>query len=124
METVTVTAAAFAAFPAPSRALAVNVCDPSGMEVVFHVTVYGTVVSSAASGDPSTKNCTPTTSTLSEASALTVTVPLTDAPLVGDVMVTVGAVVSGGAPVTFVPNATTKRAAGVKIDVPKIDRPR
>ena len=29
-----------------------------------------------------------------------------------------------GAPVTFVPNATTKRAAGVKIDVPKIERPR
>src|ERR1700704_315070 len=88
LETVTLTVAALAVFPAPSRATAVNAWDPSRTVVVFQVTVYGTVVSSAASGDPSTKKRTPTTSMLSEASALTVTVPLTDVPLVGDVMVT------------------------------------
>src|SRR5438046_7539464 len=97
LDTVAATAAALAVFPAPSRAIAVTVCDPSDTVAVFQVTAYGTVVSSAATGDPSTKNCTPTTAVLSEASALTITVPLTDAPLVGDVMVTVGAVVSDGA---------------------------
>src|SRR2546428_1943610 len=95
--TLAVTAGALAGFPAMSRATAVNVCDPSAIVVVSQGTAYGTVVSSA-SGDPSTKNCTSTTSTLSEASALTVTVPLTAAPVVGDVIVTVGGVVSGGAP--------------------------
>ena len=43
---------------------------------------------------PSSWNCTPTTPTLSEALAETVTVPETVAPDVGDVMLTVGAVVS------------------------------
>ena len=43
---------------------------------------------------PSSWNCTPATPTLSEALAETVTVPETVAPEVGDVMLTVGAVVS------------------------------
>src|SRR5882757_9808963 len=100
LETVTVTGAALAVFPTPSLATAVNVWRPSGTVVVSHVTAYGTVVSSAASGDPSTKNCTPTTSMLSEASALTINVALTSASLVGDVTATVGGVVSVGEPVT------------------------
>src|SRR5882724_4480415 len=110
LETIAVTMGALAVFPAPSRATAVNVWDPSATVVVFQVTPYGTVVSSAASGDPSRKNRTPTTSMLSEASALTVTVPLTDVPLVGDVMVTVGAVVSGGAPLTSKASTTTRKS--------------
>jgi hypothetical protein len=46
--------------------------------------------------EPSTKNWTPVTPTLSEAEALTVVVPETVAPEAGDVMLTVGGVVSGG----------------------------
>ena len=73
------------------------------------VTAYGTAVSSVASGDPSTKNCTPTTSTLSEASALTINAALTAASAVGDVTATVGGVVSVGEPVTSnASTATTK----------------
>jgi hypothetical protein len=51
-------------------------------------------VSSAPRADPSTKNWTPATPTLSEAEALTVVVPETVAPDDGEVMLTVGAVVS------------------------------
>ena len=40
-------------FPAPSRATAVSVCGPSPTVVVFQLTEYGTVLSSAI-GDPST----------------------------------------------------------------------
>ena len=43
---------------------------------------------------PSTRNSTPTTPTLSEASAVTLIVPPTVAPDAGDVMATVGGVVS------------------------------
>src|SRR5919201_6397818 len=99
-DTVTVVAADVAVFPERSRATAVTVCWPSSTAVVFQLTEYGTVVSSAAMGDPSTKNCTPTTATSSDASALTVAVPLTDAPLAGELIATVGGVVSGGAPAT------------------------
>jgi len=41
-------------------------------------------------------NWTPATPTLSEALAVTLIVPETGAPLAGDVMLTVGGVVSGG----------------------------
>ena len=46
---------------------------------------------------PFRKNCTPATPTLSEALALTVTVPDTIAPSAGAVTVTVGLIVSGTA---------------------------
>ena len=52
------------------------------------------MVSSAPRLAPSSWNCTPTTPTLSEAVAETVTVPETVAPELGDVTLTVGAVVS------------------------------
>jgi hypothetical protein len=45
---------------------------------------------------PSTRNFTPTTPTLSDASAVRVTVPDTVEPAAGDVTETVGAVVSAG----------------------------
>jgi hypothetical protein len=51
-------------------------------------------VSSASSGLPFAKNCTPLTPTLSAAVAVMVTVPDTVAPLAGPVIATVGAVVS------------------------------
>ena len=52
-------------------------------------------MSSVPSGDPSTRNCTPATPTLSDALAETAVVPETVALLDGDVMDTAGAVVSG-----------------------------
>src|SRR2546428_1313553 len=68
--------------------------------VLSHVTEYGDVVSSAPRGAPSSWNWTPTTPTLSEAVAETAMLPVTVAPEVGAVMVTVGAVVSGTVTVT------------------------
>ena len=53
-------------------------------------------MSSVPTADPSTKNWTPLTPTLSEAEALMVVVPETVAPEAGEVMLTVGGVVSGG----------------------------
>jgi len=63
--------------------------------VVFQDIEYGATVISAPKFAPSNLNCTPTTPTLSEALAVTVIVPDTVAPLLGAVMDTVGAVVSG-----------------------------
>ena len=51
-------------------------------------------MSSAPRAAPSSWNCTPTTPTLSEALAETVTGPVTVAPEVGEVMTTVGGVLS------------------------------
>ena len=50
-------------------------------------------------GDPSTKNCTLATATLSEASAVTVTVPGGSGPLAGAIIVTIGGVISPPAPI-------------------------
>src|SRR5206468_1245799 len=94
LNTVTVTAADVVVLPAPSRATAVSVCDALLAAVVFHETAYGAVVASTPRLAPSSLNCTPPTPTLSEAVAVTLVVPLTVAPLAGDVMVTVGGVVS------------------------------
>jgi len=52
------------------------------------------VVTSSPSAILSPKNCTPTTPTLSEALAVIFTVPRTVAPSLGEVMLTVGGVVS------------------------------
>ena len=91
---VTTTPADTILFPAASRARAVSVCCPFATPAVFHVTEYGAVVSSAPSGAPSTRNCTPATAMLSEAFAVTVTDPDTVAPPAGAVIETVGALVS------------------------------
>src|SRR5947208_1016940 len=50
-----------------------NVCVPFAIVVVFHITLYGTPVSSAPRLAPSSLNCTPATPTLSVALAETVT---------------------------------------------------
>src|SRR3954463_10642322 len=105
-DTTTATPAELVVLPAPSRAIAVKVCDPSATVVVSQLIAYGTAVS-LASGAPSTKNCTPTTATSSDASALTVAVPLTDAPAIGALIATLGGVVSGGAPATSNASTTT-----------------
>src|SRR5437867_11846004 len=82
--TVTLTAAEVAVFPAASRATAVKVWDPLEAEVVFQEIEKEEAVSSAPRLAPSSLNCTPTTPTLSEALAETVTAePKTAAPLEG-----------------------------------------
>src|SRR5437879_2641872 len=94
LNTVTVTAAEVVRLPAASRATAVSVCEPLLAVVVFQDTEYGAAVSSAPRLAPSNRNCTPTTPTLSEALAVTLVVPPTVAPETGEVMLTVGGVVS------------------------------
>src|SRR5439155_1072907 len=79
-------------FPAASRAVAVRVCEPLPTVVVFQETEYGDDVSSPPRLAPSTRNCTPATPILSEAEALTVTVPDTVAPAAGALMLTAGGV--------------------------------
>src|SRR5882762_8460332 len=98
LETVTVTCAELARLPAASRATAVRVCEPLAAPVVSQETEYGALVTSAPRLVPvSSTNCTPATPTLSEALALTGTVADTVWPLLGEVMLTVGGVVSGAA---------------------------
>ena len=63
------------------------------MVLVFHGAEYGAVVTSVPAL-PSRKNCTPMTASLSAALVVTVIVPETVAPLLGDVTATVGDVVS------------------------------
>src|SRR5213083_31001 len=97
LATVTVTGAEGVLLPAASRAIAVILCEPSLAVAVFHETEYGAVVASALPLIPSSsRNCTPTTPTLSEALAVTVAVPCTVAPLPGEDTLTVGGVVSTG----------------------------
>src|SRR5438552_15067479 len=103
LATVTVTGAEGVLLPAASRAIAVILCEPSLAVAVFHETEYGAVVASALPLIPSSsRNCTPTTPTLSEALAVTVTVADTVWPLLGEVMLTAGGVVSGAARVVAV----------------------
>ena len=87
---------AVATLPAASRATAVRVCESVVVVVASQLMLYGAIVSSPPSATPSSLNCTPTTPTLSLALAWTVTVPQTVAPLAGDVIDTMGEVVSGG----------------------------
>src|SRR2546427_214357 len=88
-ETVTATATEVARLPAASRATAVRLCEPLLAVVVFHETEYGAAVTSAPALRPSSRNCTPTTLTLSEALAVTLIVPATVVPEAGEVTVTI-----------------------------------
>src|SRR5688572_10754071 len=88
--TVTVTTIEMVWLPAASRARAVRVWLPFVAVAVFQETLYGAEVSSAPRLAPSSRNCTPATPTLSEALAVTVTVPETVAPPAGLVTLTVG----------------------------------
>ena len=86
---------AVAEFPAASRAVAARECVVLVVVVESHEKLYGALVSSVPKFTPSSLNCTPTTPTLSEASADTGMVPATVAPLAGAVIETVGAIPSG-----------------------------
>src|SRR5436190_3903178 len=106
--------------PAPSRARAVNVWLPLATLNVFHDTLYGELRSSAPRLTPSSKNCTPTTPTLSDAFAVTLIAPET-APAAGDVILTVGACASGtlltvtATPVEVVVLPAASRARAVNV---------
>src|SRR5262249_17000067 len=79
-----------------SLALADRVCVPLASAGVSHEKEYGPLVCSGPRFTlPSRINWRPTTPTLSEAVALSVTVPETVAPFAGAVSDTVGGVVSG-----------------------------
>ena len=67
---------------------------PFGREVVSQATAYGLLLSVPITW-PSTSTCTDVTPTSSLAVAAIVTVFASTAPFAGDVMATVGAVVSG-----------------------------
>jgi hypothetical protein len=95
LETVTVTGAEVVRLPAASRATAVRVYEPLLAVVVSTEIEYGAVVSSAAKSAPLTLNWTPATPLSSDAVALMLIVPETVAPEAGDVMLTVGGMVSG-----------------------------
>src|SRR5206468_621363 len=93
-DTVTVTGAEAYRSPRAEERRAGRVCEPLPTVAVFQETEYGDEVSSAPRLAPSTRNCTPATPILSEAEALTVTVPDTVAPDAGALMLTEGGVVS------------------------------
>ena len=92
--TVTDTGAELPTLAAASRAAALRVWVPGVALALFQVTEYGAAVSSPPSGAPSSLNCTPTTPTLSEALAVTEMVPVTVAPGLGELIATVGGVLS------------------------------
>src|SRR5439155_23224986 len=93
LSTVTPTTAEVAVLPAASRAWADKLCTPLATRVVSQEIVKGSLVTSARRVFPSSKNCTPTTPTLSDALAETVVLPMTVAPVAGAVIATVGGVV-------------------------------
>jgi hypothetical protein len=99
-ETVTDTDCDDAEFPAASRATAVTTCEPSATERESHDSDHGAVTTSAPTFTPSSRNCTPTTPTSSDADADNPTTPETVDPPTGDDTDTVGGVTSGVTPVT------------------------
>src|SRR5579872_78865 len=93
--TVTATGADVVLLPAASRATAVSVCAPLATVVVSQTTDGDAALASLPRLAPSSWNCTPTTPTLSVAFAETTTLePDTLLPFDGDVIATVGGVVS------------------------------
>src|SRR5687768_11664209 len=109
-ETVTVTGADVRVLPAASRAVAVRVCAPSATLDVVQLTLNGEIVSADPSGVPSTKKVTAATPVSSEALAVTGTVPDTVVPPLGDVIVTAGALASGGASLMSKASTTTTKS--------------
>src|SRR6266850_1990339 len=96
LATVTATADDTVWLPTPSRARAVRLCDPFAALKVFQGAANGAVVTSVPRGAPSRKNWTPaTTPELSDASAVTLTVPVRVAAGAGALIATDGGVTSG-----------------------------
>ena len=82
-------------FPAASRAVAVKVYEPAARDEASQVAEYGEATSSVPRLAPFTLNWTPATPILSEAEAVIWMLEgARVTPLIGEVMETVGAVVS------------------------------
>src|SRR5207248_2814747 len=115
-----------AVLPAASRAIALSVWPPFVVAVVFQVTPYGLVVTSAPRFAPSSLNWTPTTATLSAAFADTAALADTVDPPAGAAIDTVGGVVSlltvtfTAADVAWLPAASRARAASVCAPLPTL----
>src|SRR6266852_816026 len=107
---------ALALLLAASFAVAVMVWAPLAAVVLFHEQVYGDVVAVHFVA-PSTANVTEATPTLSLADAWIVIVPDTVAPLAGEVMLTVGGVVSVLLTVTEIEAAALLLAASFAVAV-------
>lgn len=93
--------------------------------VVSHDIEYGAIVSSTPMGVvPSKKNCIAATPMLSDAPAVTATVPDTVAPPAGDVIASVGGVVSwAGSDVTSKASMTTRVSVELAFLVPSVRLP-
>ena len=113
--TVTV-ADALALLPAASFAVATMLCVPFENEAVAQEQTYGEVASEHIMS-PSTVMVTEVTPTLSLAEAWMVIGPETMAPLVGEVMLTVGGVVSALLTVTDIEAAALLLAASFAVAV-------
>jgi hypothetical protein len=74
--------------------MALSTREPLATAVVFQLIDQGADVSADPRSTPSSVNCTLVTPTLSEADADTVTVPLTVAPELGALRLTLGSVLS------------------------------
>src|SRR5207237_7904715 len=88
---------AVAEAPAASDAPAATVCDPFAAAVVSQLCVYGGELFALPRFVPSSLNCTDATPTSSDADAVTVMLAETLAPGDGEVIETVGGVVSDAA---------------------------
>ena len=99
------------ALPTASRARAVTEWAPSATVRESQLNENGALVSSAPTAAPSTRNCTPETPTLSDASADRVTSAPTVAPLAGAVNVTDGGAVSALLTVTLIEEETPRLPA-------------
>ncbi len=117
--TVTVTPADVVMFPDVSRATAPSTCDPRlAVEVVHtHDATPCGAVTSGLTVAPSSVNQTPPIATLSDAFANTVTVPETVAPLAGELMATVGGVLS-----TWLLFATVTSTGAAETGLPALSR--
>src|SRR5687768_17748786 len=93
-ETVTVIGVDRVWLPCASRATAVITCAPLLTPTEAQLKEYGADTSSLPTGTESISNCTPTTPTASDASAVRFTMPDTCAPSAGAVMLTAGGVTS------------------------------
>src|SRR5687767_7448063 len=94
LSTVTETWPLTVVSPAVSVATAVIVCGPLGRPLVLQLAVYGAVVSAAPTLVEPALNCTEATPPSSTASAVSGTVPETEAPSEGAVTDTAGGVTS------------------------------
>jgi hypothetical protein len=94
LSTLTVTLALVVELPAASAATALIVWLPLESVVEFSTYANGAAVRLAPAFVPSTRNWTLVTATSSEAAAVTLTLPESLAPAAGEVIATLGGVVS------------------------------